>query len=89
MIVSSLQHLQLQLEKLTDNLTDGWNHLKSHSLIMSGVDDGCRFRALGLLAKTPHVVCPCGLGLLTCGWVPWQMSQEKKRASQELYFFMI
>lgn len=32
MTVSSLQHLQLQLEKLTDNPTDGWNHLKSHSL---------------------------------------------------------
>lgn len=41
-------------------------------IYMSGVDAGCRLRALlGLLARTPHVVSPCGLGFpATCDWVP-------------------
>ena len=38
---------------------------------MSGVDAGCRLRALlGLLARTPHMVSPRALGFLACGWVP-------------------
>lgn len=32
-------------------------------IYMSGIDSVCRLRALlGLLARTPHVVSPCGLG---------------------------
>ena len=38
MTVSFLQHLQLQPGRLTDNPTDGWNHLKSHSLTYLAFD---------------------------------------------------
>lgn len=59
MTVSFLQHLQLQPERLTDNPTDGWNHLKSHSLTYLALDAVSRNLAGAVDRGTPGGLSLC------------------------------